>query len=291
MSKLERIATFIMVVEENGFAAAARKQGISAAAVSKQISQLEKDLQTTLLQRTTRQIALTEIGIRYYQECKKALHDLAEAETAIAGSEDRVSGILTVISSRFFAVHHILPHLPEFVAKYPQLKLKLELAERFPNLAEEGIDLLFGTSLEGPEDLVRKRVAMTRYVVCGAPSYLAQYGTPQVPTDLCKHRYITHSMRRPDNIVHFKDDQKVCITPCLWLNDSRAMRECAIRGMGLIRLHHYVVADALLSGELVEVLAEYQRPEVPVYLYYQQSRYLNPKIRHFIDFYTKIHST
>jgi DNA-binding transcriptional LysR family regulator len=286
MSKLEWITAFIAVVEENGFAAAARKKGISTAAISRQVNRLESKLKVELLQRTTRKITLTEVGAQYYQHCKKVLGELEEAETAIAGSRREATGTLSVTSSRYFAVKYLLPQLPQFMKLNPKLKIKFELAERFPDLAAEGVDILFGVSMEGSAELVRKRVATTQYVLCASPAYLKKYGTPKIPADLSQHRYINHSMRK-ENGVMFKGGKEVYIEPVLSLNDSRAMRECAIQGIGVVKLHDYIVADALQEGRLIEILRGFNEPQLPVYLYYQQSRYLLPKIMRFIYFYTK----
>lgn len=286
MSKFDRIAAFIAVVEENSFAAAARKNGVSTAAISRQITRLEADLKTQLLIRTTRQLRLTESGLQYYQCCKKTLGELVDAERAISTSQQEATGLLHITSNRYFATKYLIPHLSDFMASNPKLQIKIELAERFPNLAAENIDLVFGVSLEGPPELVRKRVAMTRYVLCASKDYLSRYGTPKVPADLSKHRYITHTMRKPDNVVTFKGNQAIYIEPVLWLNDSRAICECAMLGIGIIKLHEYIVADLLRDGHLIEILTEFQEPEIPVYLYYQQSKYLQAKIRRFIDFYT-----
>ena len=286
MSKFEQIAAFISVVEEHSFAAAARKLGVSTAAVSRQVSRLEADLKTDLLQRTTRHVSLTETGAQYYQYCKKAIAELTEAETAITESRQEATGILTVTSSRYFAMNYLLPRLPEFTQLNPKLQIKLELAERFPNLTAENIDILFGVSMEGPPELIRKRVATTRYVLCASPAYLKKFGTPSSPTDLIKHRYITHSMRVPDNIISFRNNIDITLQPIMWLNDSQAIRECAMMDMGIVKLHDYVVNDALQDGRLIEILREYQQPQENVYLYYQQSRYLQAKIRRFVDFYS-----
>lgn len=285
MSKLERINAFISVVEHNGFAAAARKEGVSPAAISRQVARLESELHAELLHRTTRHIALTEIGAEYYQHAKKALIDLLEAESAISNSQEAPAGILNVTSSRYFAMQYLLPKLPEFMALYPKLQVKIELAERFPDLTTENVDLLFGVSMEGPSALVRRQVATTRYILCASPNYLENYGKPRIPSDLVEHLYITHSMRKPDNLLPFKGNKEVYIEPVLWLNDSRAMCECAIQGMGIVRLHDYIVADAIADGRLIEILPEFCEGKQPIYLYYQQSRYLQPKIRRFIDFY------
>lgn len=286
MNKLECITAFIAVVEQSSFASAAKKCGISTAAISRKISHLEFELKTKLLTRTTRKISLTEIGAQYYQHCKKLIKELVEAESDILGSQSEVTGLLSISSSRYFAVRHLIPRLPQFMALHPKLRIKFELAERFPDLDKEEIDLIYGVSMEGPETLVRKRVATTHYVICASPKYLKDNGTPKVPADLSSHRYITHSMRVPDNIVKFKGNKEIHVKPILYLNDSRAMRECAIQHMGIVKLHDYVVAGALQDGRLVEILSEYRETQQPVYLYYQQSRYLQPKIRKFIDFFT-----
>lgn len=286
MSNLNQIASFIQIVESNGFAAAARQQGISTAAVSRQMAKLEKSLGTQLLQRTTRQITLTEIGEQYYRHCKHAFSEIAEASAVVAGNMLEPSGTLKVTCSRYFAIKYIIPRLPEFRMLYPKVFINLELAERFPNLSKENIDILFGVSLEGPPELVRKRVMTTRYVLCASPGYLKKYGTPQKPTDLSRHRYITHSMRKPANVIKFKNDKEVYVEPILCLNDSLAMRECSMNDMGIVKLHDYMVNEALENNQLVEILSKYKESPITVYLYYQPSRYLQPKIRKFIDFFT-----
>ncbi len=285
MSKFDQISTFISVIEENGFAAAARKQRISTPAISRQIASLEKALGTQLIARTTRQISLTEIGEKYYQQCKKTLAELREAEVAIAESKNEASGILHVMAPRYFAIARLLPKLSTFMALNPNLKIQLQLAERVPDLEKEEIDILFGVSLEGALDLVRKKVGSTRYVLCASTGYLKKHGKPKKPADLIKHEYITHSMRSPNNTILFKDQKKYPVNPSLFLNDTFAMRECAIRDMGIVNLHDYMVADPLREGKLIEILQNYQEPEKNIYLYYRQSRYLQPKIRRFIDFY------
>ena len=285
MSKFDRIGIFISVVDENGFAAAARQKGISTAAISRQVAALEDELGTQLLRRTTRQISLTESGRTYYQQCKKILRELQDAESAITKSKNEATGELHVMANRYFATTHILPKLSEFMSQNPNLRIHFKLSEQFPNLEKEGIDILFGVSIEGSADLVRKRIATTRYILCASPAYLKKYGIPKTPSELTTHHYITHLIRKPNNVVSFKD-KEIHTNPILYLNDSYAMRECAIHGMGIVNLHDYMVIDAIRDGKLIEILQKYQEPKVNVYLYYQQSRYLQPKIRRFIDFYT-----
>ncbi len=285
MSKLEQIIAFVSTVEENGFAAAARKKGISTSAISRQIASLESALGMQLLQRTPRHLALTEIGRQYYQHCKNALEEIELAEAAIAGSQTEATGILNVMGNRFYIEEFFFPRLSKFMAQNPKLKIRFELAERFPDLEEESVDIIFGTSLEGPSELVRRRVTTTRYVLCASPEYLRSFGIPQKPADLINHRYITHVVRKPD-IIQFKNGEELCLDPVLWVNDSHAMQECALQGIGVIKILENGVENLLREGRLVEILKDYNDSQRSIYLYYLPSRYLLPKIRRFIDFYT-----
>jgi len=286
MNKLTHIETFITVINEGGFTAAAKKLNCSTAAISRHIKQLERNLNTTLLQRTTRHIQLTELGKLYFQKAQEALNYLQVAEKAINLSMERVTGTLIVTSNRYFAFNYLLPKLSNFLSNYSELDVKIELAERFPDMINEQIDIIFGVSMDGPPGLVRKRIANTRYILCASPQYLMNFGTPKGPTELTKHQFITHSMRNPNDLINFNDGSSIQIKPILWLNDSGAMKQCALLGMGIVNLHDYVVADAIADGRLVEILPEYQRQVQPVFLYYQPDRYLQPKVRQFIDFYT-----
>lgn len=285
MSKLEQINAFIAIAEENSFAVAAEKLGISTPAISRQLQALENSLNTTLLTRTTRKIELTEVGAQYYESCKNLLAGLSNTEAMIVDSQREARGTLSIMSNRYFALRYLIPHLSAFMTKHPKLQIKLELGERFPNLSKENIDIVFGVSVEGPEQLVRRKVSTTRYILCASPAYLKKWGTPKIPADLSKHRYITHSMRNNNHIITFRANKEMMLKPFLQLNDSQAMRECALLNMGIIKLHDYMVMDALNKHQLIEVLANFSEPKQPIYLYYQPNLYLQPKIRQFIDFY------
>lgn len=289
MSKFEQISAFLAVIEEKGFAAAARKIGLSTAAVSRKITNLENELNVQLIRRGTRQITLTESGMYYYQQCKKSLGEIADAEKTLTHSMNEAVGTLKIVCNRYLAMELLIPRLNQFMEQNPKLKIRIDLAERFPDFTREDIDILFGVTVEGAPELVRRKIETTRYVLCASPSYLKKYGTPKTPIDLKQHRYITHSIRQPANVISFKNGEEIFVEPCLWLNDNYAIRECAIQGMGIVKLHDYIVLEALKSKQLIEVLPERKDKELPLYLYYQHSRYLQPKIRRFIDFFLKDH--
>ena len=290
-TNLTQINSFILVVEEHSFAAAARKQNISTAAISRQISTLENSLGVQLLKRTTRKLMLTEIGEQYFVHCKTAQAALLAAEHSISGSQKAPTGTLKVLSNRYFAFTRIIPELAKFMARYPQLKIELELAERIPDFENEKVDVLFGLPVpaEGFDQLVRKRVATTQQLICAAPSYLKKHGTPRKPEDLRDHIVLSHTGGRSQaNTLIFKGNKKVIADSTLQINDAAALLECAINGMGIVKLRDYMVKNALMKKQLVEVLADYREPAQSIYLYYQSSKYLQSKIRCFIDFYCDV---
>lgn len=287
MSHLDEIEAFVQVVENNSFTLAAKNLGISAAAVSKQINALEKRLTVQLLTRSTRKIELTEVGLTYYQQCQRILTELNEADMLVSQMRKEPAGILRIAASNYYGERYILPHLAEFMSLYPKVELHIDLAERFPNLAQENIDVLIGTSLEGPPDLIRRKICSGQYIICATPSYLQKYGTPKKPADLLQHRYIEHSMRQPIGIINLKNDQTITVKPILYLNSTKEMITCALQNIGIIKLHHYALEDLIKSHQLCEVLSEYRDIKRNVYLFYQASRFVQPKIRLFIDFVVK----
>lgn len=285
--KLERIQTFITVIESHGFSAAAKRLKISTPAVSKQISELESELGTLLIERTTRRLSLTESGETYYDQCKRLMDEVRETEAIASNLNLEPSGILRIFVARYFGEKFIIPHLQEFMTLYPKLKLEIELGERVPDPSQESIDLILGISMAGPDLWIQKKIAETRYAFCASPKYLKVNGIPKKPSDLTQHQYIHHKMRRPENLIEFDNGEKIKVTPRLTLNDTRTMLECALNSMGIVQLHHYVVDPAIQTGELIEVLERFVKPKIPIFLYYPPRRYLQSKIRRFIDFYSK----
>lgn len=283
MNTIALIQTFCKVVQCQGFTAAAKLLKISAAAVSKQISLLESELGVTLLERTTRKIALTSVGESYYQEVQTVLQALEQANSVIAASQEEPKGLLKVKSSRFFAENIILPRMPEFHMNYPKLILDLQIAERVPHLLMEGLDVVFGMSAQVASNSIQKKITTTRYVFCASPAYLLRFGTPEKVSELQGHHYLTHSMRQPNTSWTFASGETIYLEPSLYLNDAAALCDCVCRGMGIAVLHHYQVAKALATGELVELLPAYKMPVIPVYLFYHPARFIQPKVRVWIE--------
>ncbi|MDO8954954.1 MAG: LysR family transcriptional regulator [Gammaproteobacteria bacterium] len=285
MSKLDRIYTFVSVVEQNSFINAAKKLKTAPATITRQINALEAELGIQLIIRTTRRLKLTEIGDLYYVEAKKLLEQFDATESLIAQSQSEPSGKLTVSLHRYFARWLVEPHLAEFMQTYPKIALHLNLGEFVPDFTLESSDIIFGTLGDGPADSVRKRIMSSEFIYCASPKYLAQYGTPLKPTDLINHRIIVHTIRRPADQLTFRNHAPLHINPVLWLNDSSMMKQAAINGLGIIKILNFRVEQALKAGRLVKILPSYGEVDYPVYLYYRANRYLDPKIRAFIDFF------
>lgn len=287
MVDLHHIKTFVLITQLGSLAAAARILGISAAAVSKQITRLEKELGVQLLVRSTRKLELTEIGVSYCLQCMHILEEVETASDLISQTKIIPHGALKVVSGRHFANFYIVPHVKEFLLKYPKIELNLELAERIPNLDTEAIDIIIGMSISAHEDAIQKRIGTTSYSLCAAPDYLKEFGIPEKPEDLKKHRYIAHSMRKPDNELVFHNKEVVTLTPYLRVNDTETMLNFALNGLGIVKLHHYVVEKYLKQGTLHALLTSHNNSEVPIYVAYLQRRFISLKVRCFIDFITE----
>lgn len=289
MNDLRRLIIFVTVIEENSFAAAARKLGVTNAAVSKQVIALEEALKTQLLERTTRSLKVTEEGKIYYDHAKKIVKEMQEIESLFLDMRCEPSGQLRIASARHFSECYIIPHLNEFLEVYPKISIDLIIQERLLDLAKEGIDVSVGHSFVGGPDDIHRKISEAHYSFCASPAYLNKYGIPQKPEDLYQHRYITHRNRIPDNVLKFRNKKEIHIEPFMRLNDSRMMIACAKSGLGIIKLHHYSMASEIKKGELVEILQGWDTSIQPIYLCYQPQRYVHPKIRTFINFFcTKI---
>ncbi len=285
MIDLAAMGMFVSVVEEGSLASAARKVGISSAAVSKQLTKIEKDLGVQLLIRSTRHLELTETGRQFYIQCQRVLDEAQEAHALISQMRREPSGSLHVLSGRHFALSYIIPNVETFLLQYPLIHLNLELGERIPDLQNEDIDLVIGMSISSSGDVIQKKIANTSYVYCASPQYLEHFGKPRRAEDLKKHRYITHSMRKPDDVIEFSNGKSINVQPYIRVNDTQAMLEFALKGLGIVKLHRYVVQHYLDERALQEVFSEENKRDIPIYVAYMQRRFLPSKIRCFIDFF------
>ncbi|MBM3183969.1 MAG: LysR family transcriptional regulator [Chlamydiae bacterium] len=285
MRKLSHLETFIKVVEANSLALAAKRLELSPAAISKQINALEGELKINLISRTTRRLELTELGRLYYERCKDVMKKIDDLDEVMNAFQQEPLGQLDVLASRHFADRCIIPHLQEFFAKYPKITLNLTVLAKASDLSREDIDLFFGISHPLPPEAVQQEISKGSFALCASPSYLAEYGVPKTPQDLSQHRFITYSVRESFHQLSFNNSSEIYLNPLLRVNDTKMMISCALQDLGFIKIHHLESEKYLSEGTLVEILAEFKEPPKPIYMGYFRDRYLQPKVRHFIEFY------
>lgn len=280
---------FRAVVESEGFAAAATRLGLSRAAVSKLINRLESHLQVRLIERTTRSLHLTEVGSRYYERCVHILDDLDQAERELIQSDANPAGSLRISAPHAFATAHVAPFVAEFIGKYPNIKLDISLTDRFVDLIEEGYDVAIRIAAELPQSsLIARPLAPCRFVVCGAPSYLAKNAEPLAPKDLDRHRCLIHNASQASASWVFacsKGQRHVArVEGSIAANSGDMLRAAALNGAGLGAMATFLVGEDLEAGRLRTVLNDYLLEPSSIFAIYPSRKYLAPKVRAFINF-------
>ncbi|WP_299177287.1 LysR family transcriptional regulator [uncultured Neptuniibacter sp.] len=287
MNRWSEMQAFTESVREGSFSAAAKVLGISPSAVSKLISRLEKRLQTRLLNRTTRQISLTEAGQLFYQRCYEILHEVEEAEAEIESFGVNPQGTLRINCSSGFANHQLLPLLPAFQTRYPSLTVELQLTGRPIDLVAESVDLAIRLGELEESSLVASPLGSSQRIICAAPEYLRRYGYPDTPSELSQHNCLRLSSREGFNRWHFRkgeDIETVDVQGNFITDNVEALYEYAIKGGGIVRLSGFMLKSALDSGALVPLLLNYETDPQWVNAIYPHRRFLPAKVRLFIDF-------
>ncbi len=289
MDSLIAIRVFRAVVDSESFSAAAARLSISRAAVTKHMNRLEHHLQVRLIERTTRRLHLTEAGSRYYERCTQILEDLEQAEREATQSAASPTGTLRINAPHSFATAHIAPFVAEFIGKHPNIKLDISLTDRFVDLIEEGYDVAIRIAAELPESsLIARPLAPCRFVVCGAPSYLALHSELLVPKDLDRHQCLIHNASpiSTDWVFACSQGQRhvARINGNISANSGEMLRAAALNGAGLAAIPTFLVGEDLKAGRLRTVLNDYLLRPSSVFAIYPSRKYLAPKVRAFIDF-------
>jgi DNA-binding transcriptional LysR family regulator len=282
MSTYTRMQTFVAVIQENSFNQAAAKLNTSAAEVSRRISALESELKVKLINRTTRKLTLTKLGEIYYEDCKCIIQAVDAANHKILSQQEEPTGTLTV---HYFTMTDLLPILPNFIKQYPKITLKLIRAEVIPDFSNKDLDITIGLTEDAPipENCVRKKIGMSHYTLCCSPQYLKSSKPIKKPADLSGHQYITHTGRTGGDTEFFKTYLSIHLPPYLYMNDSEEMIKAATAHMGIILIHADRVQEQLKNKQLVHVLPDYALPTFNRYIIYPYDRYLERKIRVFLD--------
>ena len=278
----EGVTEFVAVAETESFTQAAKRLGISTAQVSRQISTLEARLATKLFQRTTRKVSVTEAGQIYFQHCRQVLDGLNEAERAISNFHSVPRGKLRITAPVIYGEKTIAPLVNDFVLRYPELEVHLNLTNRTLDLVTEGYDLAVRMgSLESSTLMARRLASRTQYV-CASPQYLASRGTPHSLSELDNHNCLQGSQDH----WRFQENNKprsLRIKGNLSCGSGWALLDAVLKGIGIVQLPDYYVQPHLESGKLVALLAQHQQPEEGIWAVYPHNRHLSPKVRLLLD--------
>jgi DNA-binding transcriptional LysR family regulator len=282
MNEFAGIEAFVGVVETGSFTAAAARLQTAKSSVSETIRLLEDRLGVRLLDRSTRRVHPTEAGQTFYIRCRRLLDELAIARNEAQAVQETPAGRLRVAVPEAFARRHLVPGLPAFLAACPGIDIELVEAVAAARLVEDGFDLAIRVAEAPDPNLVIRRIATSQVVVVAAPSYLANFGVPTHPDHIPLHRCVGFAP------LYWRDswrlgDHEVAVRPKLLTNSAESLRAAALAGVGLVALPDWMVADALASGRLTRVLAEFETPRSGIYAVYPTNRLITPKVRAFVD--------
>lgn len=287
MDKLRAMQVFVRIVEANSFTKAAETLGLPRAALTATIKNLEAYLGTTLLQRTTRRLALTPDGADYHAHCVQILDAVAASEDALRGGAAATPrGTLRVDLPDAVGRHVILPRLAGFADAWPELALKLSFSDRLVDLTQEGIDCALRVGALQDSSLVGRQLGSMRFVTCAAPAYLARHGTPASIDALRRHQAIVHFSGRTGrpfdwDVVAGGQVVRLQVAGRIAVDNADANVACALQGLGIAQAARYQVRGHLERGELVELFAATPPAPMPVSLLYPRGRMAAPKLRVF----------
>lgn len=285
MDRFEAMRLFARIVERRSFTQAAADLSLPRSTATEAVQQLEARLGVRLLQRTTRSVTPTLDGEAYYRRCLQLLDALDETENAFRRASPR--GELRVDVQGALARRFLLPGLPEFLATYPELRLRITEGDRLIDLVAEGVDCVLRLGAPADSGMAARRVALLPEVTCAAPAYIERHGAPQTPGDLSRHQMV--GFARPDGGWHpleVTEDgavRQVAMRADVVVSSAESSLAMGLLGLGLIQLPRYRAEEHLASGALVEVLADHPPTPTPVNLLWPRDRQLSARTRVFID--------
>jgi DNA-binding transcriptional LysR family regulator len=283
MDRWQAMRIFVKVAETESFAESARTMHMSAPAVTRAVAALEELIGARLFVRTTRSVKMTEAGTRYFEDCRRILSDIAEAEAAAAGSYATPAGTLAVTASALFGQMYVLPVMTEYLEAYPTMCGRTFFVDRPVNIVEEGVDVAVRIGHLADSGFTAIKVGSVRRVVCGSPDYFERHGVPDTPADLKQHRIVASTSAWASPEWRFAAEQRVTIEATLQCNTNEAAITTAKAGWGLTRVLHYQIGPALVSGELQVVLADHEEPPLPIHVMHPEGRHAPAKVRAFVD--------
>lgn len=285
MDPLDGIAAFARVVDSGSFSAAADRLGLSKSAVSAHVQRLEERLGIRLLNRTTRRLSVTEAGAAYYRHCARILAEAEAAEQVASALQREPRGTLRMSAPDSFGWMHVAPAVPDFLKRYPELSVDITLSPAHVNLVDEGLDLAVRIGVLEDSPLVVRKLAPSRLVVCAAPAYLEERGTPREPADLAKHNCLCNSLLPWGDewrLAGKRGEARVAVSGSVCSNNAEMLRAAALDGIGIALLPTWAVAEPLRAGALRRVLDVWEPPTSTIYAVYPGNRLMSMKVRAFV---------
>ncbi|MFO7920528.1 LysR family transcriptional regulator [Rhodobacteraceae bacterium W635] len=288
MDRLTEMEAFATVVDQGGFTDAAKKMGISKSAVSKHVSSLETRLGARLLNRTTRRVSPTEIGLAYYDRARRVLNDAGEADALVTAMQSAPSGMLRVSVATDFGVNHLSPILGDFLHSYPEITVNMVLNNRYVELISEGFDMAIRVGELEDSSLRARKLTETNKRMIASPDYFQQHGRPQRIDDLNDHKLLHYSNQASGNVWKITapsgEQRQVRTAGSLTVNDGQSLLNAAIGGLGIAYLPSFLYAEPLRKGLLEDAIPDLPMETQGIYAIYPPGRYTQPKVRAFIDF-------
>ena len=288
MDRLTEMEAFAMVVDQGGFTDAAKKMGISKSAVSKHVSSLEARLGARLLNRTTRRVSPTEIGLAYYDRARRVLNDAGEADALVSSMQSDPSGLLRISVATDFGVNHLSPVLGEFLSDFPDITVNMVLNNRYVELISEGFDMAIRIGDLEDSSLRARKLTETSMRTIASPSYFQRHGRPQKIDDLNDHKLLHYSNHSAGNVwkITAPSGEKRQVRTAGWLtvNDGQSLLNAAVSGLGIAYLPSFLYAEALEKGLVEDAIPDLPMETQGIYAVYPPGRFTQPKVRAFIDF-------
>lgn len=286
MLDLNNILVFARVVEAGSFTAAARLLGMPKTTVSRRIAALEREVGVRLLQRTTRNLAMTDAGRVYYAQSSQALRTIEDANLRLAEARAEPSGTIRISAPVGFGQSFLTTAMFDFLAAHPKTKVELHLTDDQLNLVENGIDLAFRTGTLPDSTLIARKLGSTHRILCASPDYLARHAAPIVPADLARHHCVIAG--RSADGAHWVLDgpqgqETVTVSGRFAANEMLAVIAATIAGCGIAQLPHQIAEAPIREGRLRRVLDDHTTPAGGLYAVYPSSRHLSPLVKSFIE--------
>jgi len=287
MDPFKEVEFFLQVADAGSISKAAERLGLSVSAASRHLIALETRLGVRLVQRTTRQLSLTEVGEEFYRRTRSVMADLKEAESVARDAVVQPRGVLRVTASLSFCLLHIEPLLPEFTRRYPEISVDVVAANRYLDVMENNVDVAIRTrQFEADNNLTIRRLAETRRILAASPRYLEIHGNPKHPMDLIRHKMLVYDYAINPTELPFKRREEratVNVRSFISANDGQVVLKAALDDLGILIQPKYIVQDHLERGELVPVLDDWDLPRLTMNIAFQTRRHMPAKVRLFIE--------